>query len=408
MARTTWCAPKAVRRHRRGESSVVEANGEIHHLLAQLVTEAEVAVLVADRDGSIRWANETAARQYGRSRRDLTGRPLSSLLAPAAAPLDVASIERAGGSWAGEQQHVRCNGAQFPVRTNAGLLRDAEGRTIGLAAILNDVSRDVGCRQRLASVATVGAALQGETELGPLLRLVCRETSGLFDVDRVELWLIDVPPDGEQLLRRVDTTAELDGQADPTIALDDPNAVVARAIREGHTVTRVAPPDRPTPSRGGPSATLAAPLRHGGRAFGALVAVREDRAAAFDDDDCEAAALFADLAAIAVERTRLLERERQAARLEGAIKTVRAVAHEVNQPLAAIMGHAELGSLKAEQQCPNFRSHLDEIGRFADELAGLVRRMQRLVRFEQADSLVVGPYLDIKRSIESREDPIPA
>jgi PAS domain S-box-containing protein len=79
------------------------------------------------------------------------------------------------------------------------------------------------------------------------------------------------------------------------------------------------------------------------------------------------------------------------ARLDGAIKTARSVAHLINNELVMLVGYAELlPRLSPNQTDAAFQS----IARAASAVADLVDRLQRIVRFEETD-IGGGPMLDL-------------
>jgi GAF domain-containing protein len=107
----------------------------------------------------------------------------------------------------------------------------------------------------------------------------------------------------------------------------------------------------------------------------------------------------------AVEREKaaqLLEREREAARLEGAIETARGVAHELNQPLGIIAGQAELLRQLTDPRTPigDLSGNLEDIQEAASVLTQKILRLQGVVRVETSDIAGVGRYVDLERSTD--------
>jgi len=101
--------------------------------------------------------------------------------------------------------------------------------------------------------------------------------------------------------------------------------------------------------------------------------------------------LIAEQAAGAVARERLRLAEREAALLEGAAKTARALAHQMNQPLALLTGYSDLiGSLPPAEAATAAAEMADALR----ELGDLTARLLRIVRFEETQS-PVGPMLDL-------------
>jgi two-component system, sensor histidine kinase PdtaS len=96
------------------------------------------------------------------------------------------------------------------------------------------------------------------------------------------------------------------------------------------------------------------------------------------------------------------------ARLDGAVKTARLVAHAVNNQLAFITGYAGLlledaeaaGTGPAQAQAEMLRQVLQA----ADNAAAMVARLQRIARFEETDQ-GGGPMLDLEAATDASGSP---
>jgi PAS domain-containing protein len=80
------------------------------------------------------------------------------------------------------------------------------------------------------------------------------------------------------------------------------------------------------------------------------------------------------------------------AQLDGAVKTARAVAHEINNALALVVGYAEL---LPKHQDPSTSALVDTVVTAARDAVRAVVRLQRIVRFEETDQ-GAGPMLDLR------------
>jgi PAS domain-containing protein len=88
------------------------------------------------------------------------------------------------------------------------------------------------------------------------------------------------------------------------------------------------------------------------------------------------------------------------AHLDGAVKTARSFAHLINNELAVLTGYSEMfASLRPERQA----RALEGMSRAANEVATLVERLQRIVRFEETD-LGGGPMLDLDAASAKRDE----
>ena len=88
-------------------------------------------------------------------------------------------------------------------------------------------------------------------------------------------------------------------------------------------------------------------------------------------------------------------------RLDGAIKTARLVAHELNNKLSLVIGYA---SFLNDAQGPVSLKIIREIATGAEAASGIVAQLQRIIRFEEV-STSVGPMLDLDAAISSANEP---
>jgi nitrogen-specific signal transduction histidine kinase len=86
------------------------------------------------------------------------------------------------------------------------------------------------------------------------------------------------------------------------------------------------------------------------------------------------------------------------ARLDGAVKTSRLLAHEINNQLALLVGY---GTLLTGQVEGEVSESIATMVAAAEQIAELVHRLQGIVRFEETD-LGGGPMLDLERATTGR------
>lgn len=133
-------------------------------------------------------------------------------------------------------------------------------------------------------------------------------------------------------------------------------------------------------------AAMAVPLAEGATAIGALILLREPERARFRPDEVERARTFADLAALAFRKVRLLEEsERRRNELievmESRSRLMRGFSHDVKNPLGAADGFLQLledgvlGELQEQQQAgvQRARRALGTAFRLIQELLDLAR-----------------------------------
>jgi PAS domain S-box-containing protein len=109
------------------------------HLLEQV----QAAIIATDMRGKVTHWNEHAERLYGWSREEALGRAITELTV---GPGEVAAAEeimealRTGGTWEGEFVVRRKDGSTFPAHVTDSLIRDAEGRPVGMVGVSTDIT----------------------------------------------------------------------------------------------------------------------------------------------------------------------------------------------------------------------------------------------------------------------------
>jgi anti-sigma B factor antagonist len=104
----------------------------------------EYAVITTDLDGIVTRWNAEAERLYGWSREEVSGRPITELTV---GPQDVDLAEeimesvRRSGAWMGEFDVRRKDGSRFAAQVRTTLIKDEDGRAVGLAGISIAASR---------------------------------------------------------------------------------------------------------------------------------------------------------------------------------------------------------------------------------------------------------------------------
>ena len=110
------------------------------HLFEQALGTLQAGITITDAGGRIVYANEAEARLHGYEVDELVGRPASILAPPELArPLTRSDLD-AVGTWKRETLNVRKDGATFPVQLLSDVVRDAQGRPVGLVTVCQDAS----------------------------------------------------------------------------------------------------------------------------------------------------------------------------------------------------------------------------------------------------------------------------
>ena len=110
---------------------------------AHLLEQVQAAVIATDMRGLVTHWNEHAERLYGWSSEEALGRNITKLtVGPADARLaeEIMRRVRAGETWEGEFEVRRKDGSTFPAYATDSLIRDAEGRAVGIVGVSTDIT----------------------------------------------------------------------------------------------------------------------------------------------------------------------------------------------------------------------------------------------------------------------------
>lgn len=111
-------------------------------MLAQSLESSGDAVVVTDASGIITYVNSAAAEQFGYSKNELLGQPVSIIQSPKNPPWlgEVIFLKTLEGGWSGELTNVRKDGSEYPVLLTTSYVKDADGKITALVGISRDIS----------------------------------------------------------------------------------------------------------------------------------------------------------------------------------------------------------------------------------------------------------------------------
>lgn len=300
------------------------------------------------------------------------------------------------------------------------LKSSAPGESI--SALVMDVSDEVAWRRQLFDrshdfrvLNAIGTALSGTVEQDVLALRILEQTRRIIPTTNFQIALLDPASNTfsfpvyveDGVLRRVPPHPLGNGLKEYVLRTRRPlllsGDVQSRARELGvEPVTPV------------PVAWLGAPMVAGEEALGVIKILDFEDAAAFDQHNLEVLTIIAGQAAAAIRNTRLLAEAREAyqelsqaqskllesERLRGVTETVGALNHEVNNPLAAIVGNAQLLLREPDADLsPRLRAKIESILESARRIQRVTGKMATLI---QASSM---PYpgrekiLDVERSL---------
>lgn len=111
-------------------------------MLAQSLESIGDAVVVTDTSGIIIYANSEAFKQFGYSKNELLGKPVSIIQSPKNPPWleEVIFLKTLEGGWSGELINVRKDGSEYPVLLTTSYVKDSDGKIAALVGISRDIS----------------------------------------------------------------------------------------------------------------------------------------------------------------------------------------------------------------------------------------------------------------------------
>lgn len=124
------------------------ADAASNRFRGEVLAQVNEVVIAIDNDDRVTYLNPAAEREYGVFSSDVLGRKLGELftyqwLDPSAEAAAAEQI-RTGGSWRGENLHLKANGESMHVESTVSVLCDKNGEKTGLLAVI----RDIGERKR--------------------------------------------------------------------------------------------------------------------------------------------------------------------------------------------------------------------------------------------------------------------
>ncbi len=340
-------------------------------LLAAAVDGSTDLIAIANLDGTVRFRNAAAVRTLGEGRdghgdhvRDYYDEQTWSRIEQ-----EVMPEVRASGHWQGEAS-VRHLDTGEPVQVDMTVFRvddPATGKPLGVATIQRDVTERIRERERrhvdqLRGLARAAVTINSPLEIDDILAEVRRAAAEILDAEQVSVRL-------------------LDDDDDDVSTVVGPEEVLAARRSEG---------------------TLAAPMitRDGGRL--GEITVSGDGRDGFSEQDETILAQLAQMASVAIEKVHLYEIGAQQEAVRYREEMMAAVSHDMQTPLAAILGLAEMLVHGEEDIGDQERREVFET--LARQAQNLHLQVQRFLDYSvleaDRDLLVHGRRVDVERVIE--------
>lgn len=316
------------------------------------------------------------------------------------------------GAQAVDVLYLRAEGHTLVASFSGTPLRDATGAITGAVLVAHDVTErrqlERRTREALNTLVAMGEAMirvsdGQEAEAPPCVTVratahrLAELTHRVVDCQRVTISLLD--PEAETLQPLVASDCSPEQEADwatrlqwvPLVARPVDPALVAR-LHAGEALTLDLTQLPPTNARTylGTATLLTAPLIIGSRLLGLLSVHHTQTGHAYPPEEVDLVSAVARLAALVIERERLLD-EREAARAAALAERetnhqmdafLSMVSHELKQPLTVLQGHLQLaqrriGRLGAASAALPPADLAAKLAPLEEHLTGMARQTER-------------------------------
>ena len=359
---------------------------EFTELLDGILGAMSDALVLTDARGSVSRVNHAAARLLGRDEAAMVGQPVEHVLGPRLPASAWKLFDQAPGGRLQLETAVPTAAGEVPVSVSCGVLRDGEGKVVGVLYLARDLTatlrllhqvEDAEARWRLlAQVSDELAAFTPEDALVAVCRHVRRATSC-----GAALVLVDGPVVDQVVPADPDDPDDPAGEAVTGLAgrALSPSTVLATVMRTRGTVHAGAvPPDLPLLAPGGAGAIRSAalvPLAAEGECLGALVLFSTE-SGAVQEPAVRLVEEVAGRVALALSHARLrqslaeLRAAHEVSRMRQDILS--GLSHDMKTPLAVLTGSLDILQT-VEGLAPDRRRSIHQA------MSSQARRLRRLV-----------------------------
>ena len=303
------------------------------------------------------------------------------------------------------------------------LSRDTSGER--LAALLVDASEEAALRRRqlerdreIAVLRDIGMSLSGTLDLDTLAERIYGETARITQTANFYVALHDHEGQIVTFPRYVEEGAWREMRSRPFgnglteyILRTGKPLLLNRDVLERARALGIEPIGRPC------RAWLGVPMVADGEPLGVMAIQEYDRSDCYDEHDLEILSVIAGQAAATIKHTRLLAASRRAyqelseaqarllesERVRGVTETVGTMNHEINNPLAAIVGNGQLLLRLEDALTPEVRAKVESILAAARRIQQVTLKMSTLIQASSMPYPSGGTILDVRRSTSEGE-----
>ena len=345
-------------------------------LLKEAIEVLPIGITIIDTGGRIVYTNASEAEIHGYTTGELTGRDSRSM-APRELWKPIAFEQlHAMGVWKRESVNIRKDGSAFPVQLTSIAVKNPLGVPIGIITACEDITERKRVEEKLKQrQEALHSVYKIATTPGASFQSVCNDVvaslasilkaSHVVVLRRAEgpvIRFIAAIADGA--IQRLDEKI-CTGYC-PCVAVYD----TGKSSQSLGALSDMCP--NHTFSQAGINCLLSVPVVDTKNAVIGAINIMERDQRVFTDDEVRQSEIFARYIAFVVERDAMEERLMNARKMEVIGKLASGVAHEVRNPLNAIMAISEALARDLGEN-PEYRPFLEHIRTQVDRLSTLMR-----------------------------------
>jgi PAS domain S-box-containing protein len=352
---------------------------ETLQLLSKAVETIPIGLTITDTEGKIVYSNPAEAIIHGYAVDELIGKN-TRIFAPRE-KWKIIPFEQLKGlkTWSRESKNIRKNGEVFPVYLISVPVTDAQGSPIGIITTCQDITYRKQAEEKLAQrQEAIHSVYNIATTLVSSFKTVCDEViSSLARLLTVSHGVVLRYEDGRVAVisRLADGKIETGEMVYPASAFNN-SVIHTKKMYQLKGALRKKLPDHPFAGYGVKTMINVPVIDTSGTVVGAIVLMdRNERE--FTEDEIHLIRIFARYIAFEIEREAMEIKLQNARRMEVIGKLAGGVAHEVRNPLNAIMVISE-ALFKDFGEDPEYKPFLLHIRAQVDRLAELMKDLLNL------------------------------
>jgi PAS domain S-box-containing protein len=352
---------------------------ETLQLLHKAVETIPIGLTITDTEGKIVYSNPADAKMHDYTVDELIGKS-TRIFAPRENWKNIPFEQLKGlKTWSRESTNIRKNGEVFPVHLISVPVTDAEGKPIGIITTCQDITYRKQAEEKLAQrQEAIHSVYRIATTLDSSFTTVCDEAiSSLSKLLNVSHGMVLRHDDGRVTVISGLTDGKLETREMVYPARSVKNSVInTRILNQLKGSLKEKMPDHPYAEYGVKTMINVPVIDTSGAAVSAIVMMdRKERE--FTEAELQLIRIFARYIAFEIERDAMETKLQNARRMEVIGKLAGGVAHEVRNPLNAIMVISE-ALFKDFGENPEYKPFLLHIRSQVDRLSELMKDLLNL------------------------------